>query len=419
MRSLIRIACLAFAGLAVSPALAFTAPSFDCNLAQRPDEYAICDDPALARLDRIFDQNYGRARIVSGRRAADVARSFNRQRRDCGANRACIRQVQIDANLAMLDMGGTVAIPNDLIPVVPNAVPTPVTAPVGMAAAAAAGPGAQALTTQVIVNPASSAETEQLKRQVALLEDAVRRQQQAAQPPVPVAAPAPAPRQDEDVADIPDADLPGLVAIFDKAAESRTLYPTPIRPNDRDLGVTARKASERFPHVPFYIPGTRESGRFWIEPRVSETGILFYDMTFVDPGAGVDRRRAVIDLTGEQLERMKLAIGKLAEWSQISHRNGIRRAYHKRVDCFPEADCPKDDQKIDGRASTEILFIVNEDGSTAGRIQRNKGRFEEGYNVSINSSVLLRSYLRYVQSRGEQEFFAGTRTTDDLNKLFK
>jgi uncharacterized protein len=414
MRFLPVFAILMIAGLAAGSASAFTAPSFDCRQAQRPDEYAICDDPSLARLDRIFDENYSRARVISGRRAADIAKAFNRQRRDCGANRICIRQVQIDANLAMLDLGGTVPIPRDLIPVIPSAVPTPVTASVGAVAAAAAGPGAQSQTTQVIVNAASSAETDKLKRQVAILEEAVRKQQEAAKEP-PTALPAP-----EDGIDVKtDDELVGLVASFDKAAETRSLYPTPIRPNDRDLGVTARKASERFPHVPFYIPGTRESGRFWVEPRVSETGVLFYDMTFVDPGAGVDRRRAVIDLTGEHLERMKIAVGKLAEWSEISHRNGIRRAYRKRVDCFPEAECPIGEEKRDGRASTEIVFIVNEDGSTAGRIQRNKGRFEEGYNLSINSSVLLRAYLRYVQSRGEREFIAGTRTTDDLNRLFK
>lgn len=406
MRHLLRLALLGLGTLNALPALAY-GPSFDCRKARAPDEFAICDDADLSRLDRIFEQNYVSARMITGVRAADAARGFNRDRRTCGGDRACIRQIQINAILAMQNMGGSVAIPPDLIPALRAAVPTPVTAVVG-----AAQQSQQA--TQVIVQNGNAAETEALKRQVAMLAEQVRQQQEAKAAP-----PAPPPEVVEETITGSDEELAGLSVTFDKAAEARSLYPTPIRPNDRDLGVTARKASERFPHVPFYIPGTRESGRFWVEPRVSETGILFYDMTFVDPGAGVDRRRAVIDLTGEQLERMKLAVGKLGEWSEISHRNGIRRAYRKRVDCFPEADCPKEGEKLDGRASTEIIFIVNEDGSTAGRIQRNKGKFEEGYNVSINSAVLLRAYLRYVQSRGEREFVAGTRTTDDLNKLFK
>lgn len=417
MRTLAHLACLALALLPATPALAFYNPSFDCRQARTPDEFAICADSDLARLDRIFDENYGRARMISGRRAADAARGFNRSRRECGGDRACIRQVQIDANLAMLNLGGLVQIPVDLFPAVPGAVPVPMAAPAAQGAQVAQA----AQATQVIVQAGNAAETEQLKRQVALLEDAVRRQEaaKAAPPPPPPAASVPVAAVDEDIEAKSDEELAVLIVTFDKAAESRSLYPTPIRPNDQDLGVTARKASERFPHVPFYIPGTRESGRFWVEPRVSETGTLFYDMTFVDPAASVDKHRAVLDLSGEQLERMRLAVAKLPEWSQIAHKNGVRRAYRKRVDCFPEADCPKEGEKLEGHASTEIIFIVNEDGSTAGRIQRNKGRYEEGYNVSINSAALLRAYLRYVQSRGERDFVAGTRTTEDLNKLFK
>lgn len=65
------------------------------------------------------------------------------------------------------------------------------------------------------------------------------------------------------------------------------------------------------------------------------------------------------------------------------------------------------------------MFIVSDDGSTAGRIQRNKGRYDEGYNISIKSSQLLASYLKYVQSRGERDFAAGTRTAADLDAMFK
>lgn len=225
--------------------------------------------------------------------------------------------------------------------------------------------------------------------------------------------------ESENAAPIDEEALTRMAERFEEAAINRTIYATPIRPDDKDLGRTARVASEQFPKVPFYIPGTRESGRFWVEPRVSNEGKLFYDVIFVDPRASVDQKRAVIDLTPEQLERTKVSISKLSDWSAIAHKNELRRSYRKRVDCFPEINCPRENEKIEGKTSTEIIFIVAEDGSTAGRIQRNKGRYDEGYNISIKSSKLLSSYLHYVQSQGERDFVAGTRTTADIDAMFK
>lgn len=47
-------------------------------------------------------------------------------------------------------------------------------------------------------------------------------------------------------------------------------YSTSIKPNDPDLQITARKASETDPKVPYYIPGTSETGEFWVEPFVTD-----------------------------------------------------------------------------------------------------------------------------------------------------
>ncbi|WP_245442677.1 SH3 domain-containing protein [Methylobacterium terrae] len=277
---------------------------------------------------------------------------------------------------------------------------------------------AVAQTTQIVVQ-SGEAETARLRGQVAQLTALVRANQekQERREREAAAAARPAPEAERPFAD-EDA-LAGLSARFEQATANRASYLTPTRPDDQDLGRTARAASEQFPKVPYYIPGTRESGRFWIEPRVGDTGRLSYDLVFVDPRAGVDQKRAVIDLTPEQLDRMKLAVGKISSWSDIAHRNEVRRHYRKRVDCFPEAACPRDGDKIDGQSSTEIVFFVNEDGSTGGRIQRNKGRYDEGYNVSVKSARLLASYLGYVQSRGERDYAAGTRTAADLDVMFR
>lgn len=392
--------------LALSTAIssASHSQSFDCRTDRRIDERAICSDPVLSHLDVLYTRNYNVARALSGSRTTDLARSFNRARAECGANRECIRAIQIKGIEALQQLGGPFSVPSELR--------------LGFGTAAGTAPPIAAVSqTNVIVMQSSAIPRHEISGQ------------SAERNTVPnastsfVAAEAQREmgtvRSTAETSSLDEDSLTTMSARFDQAVRDRSLYRTPVRPDDRDLGVTARAASEAFPKVPYYIPGTRESGRFWIAPRVSDTGVLMYDLTFVDPGASVDPRRAVIDLTAAQLERMTVAVAKLSEWSEVAHRNELRKSYRKRVDCFPRTACPGDGDKAEGQTSTEVIFIVSEDGSTAGRIQRNKGRFEEGYNVSIKSARLLTSYLRYVQSRGEREFAAGTRTAADLDNMFK
>jgi hypothetical protein len=101
------------------------------------------------------------------------------------------------------------------------------------------------------------------------------------------------------------------------------------------------------------------------------------------------------------------------------HQQGLRKNYDKRVTCFPVSECPSDDERVDGKPSTEIRFNVYEDGSTAGRIQRNKGRFVEGYNVSIESAMLLQAYLAHVIKTAGAEYSAGTQDKSSLDRLFQ
>jgi hypothetical protein len=82
-------------------------------------------------------------------------------------------------------------------------------------------------------------------------------------------------------------------------------------------------------------------------------------------------------------------------------------------------DCPPDGERLDGKSSTEIRFTVYEDGSTAGRIQRNKGLFVEGYNVSIDSALMLQAYLNHVIKAAKLEFNSGTQTKKQLDEIFK
>lgn len=238
-------------------------------------------------------------------------------------------------------------------------------------------------------------------------------------------------------ADLKKAALPETASAFDtsiQAIEKRidalkkeyserdrnfSKYMTSIKPNDRDLYLTARKSSEIYPKIPYYIPGTSETGEFWVEPTVSDKGDMSFSFKFIDVQASIDKVRGKIDMTLPEIEDAQKALFKLHEWSLIAHKQKIRKNYEKRVTCFPNSECPPDGERVDGKASTEIRFNVYEDGSTAGRIQRNKGRFIEGYNVSIDSAMLLQAYLNHVIKEAKAEFNAGTQDKKTLDKLFQ
>jgi hypothetical protein len=191
-----------------------------------------------------------------------------------------------------------------------------------------------------------------------------------------------------------------------------------VRPNDRDFYLTARRASESYPKIPYYIPGTKEIGEFWIEPTVTDKGELSFGFKFVDTEASVEKVRGKIDMSRPEIEDVQKALLKLHEWSDKAHSENVR-SYEKRVICFPEKECPPDGERIDGKSSTEIRFIVYEDGATAGRIQRNKGLFVEGYNVSIDSALMLQAYLNHVIKAANKEYTSGRRSKKELDDMFK
>ncbi len=197
-------------------------------------------------------------------------------------------------------------------------------------------------------------------------------------------------------------------------------YRTSIKPNDPDLQITARKASEIYPKVPFYIPGTQETGEFLIEPFVTDNGELAFNLKFIDPKSESQKVRTSILLSNLDVEKVQKALVNVVKWAKVAHDKHIRRDYTQSAACFPEANCPTEDgQKRDGVASTEVLFKTYENGSTAGRIQRNKGRFEEGFNISTESASMLQAYFNHVLTEGKADFEAGSRTDDQMRRLFK
>ena len=152
---------------------------------------------------------------------------------------------------------------------------------------------------------------------------------------------------------------------------------------------------------------------------MTDKGELRFEFKFIDNQAMVEKIRGQIDMNLAEIADAQKALFKLHNWSEVAHQQKLRKNYEKRVTCFPAAECPADGDRLDGKSSTEIRFNVYEDGSTAGRIQRNKGRFIEGYNVSIDSAMLLQAYLNHVIKEAKAEYQSGTQDKKALDQLFQ
>ena len=192
-------------------------------------------------------------------------------------------------------------------------------------------------------------------------------------------------------------------------------FSTPIRPNNANLSVSAFRAADTFPKIPFYVPGTNEIGEMLVVPRVSDEGYLNYQFDFLDPTSTYDKVRDSIDVAHDDIGALIFGLNKIDEWTKVAQENNVNRRIEKTASCIPDGMC---EEKKQGVSSTEVVFQVYEDGSTAGRIQRNKGKFMVGYNMSVESSILLSAYLIYMQDVGAKEFNIGVMTDDEVKGLF-
>ncbi len=198
--------------------------------------------------------------------------------------------------------------------------------------------------------------------------------------------------------------------------ETESMYGTPIRPTNANLGITAVKASEVFPRVPYFIPGTEEKGELWIKPYVSDSGSLMYDFNFIDDTSDFDKILETIQLNEMNIKSLAHSMVQINKWSDTAVEKGLRRRYEKVAECFPTSMCG---QKIEGNSSTEFVFLIYEDGSTAAAIRRNKGRYNKSFNRSVESGLLLSAYADYMSELGSKDFMAATMTDAELDKLFE
>ncbi|MCP3668871.1 MAG: hypothetical protein GY814_00225 [Gammaproteobacteria bacterium] len=181
-------------------------------------------------------------------------------------------------------------------------------------------------------------------------------------------------------------------------------------------GVTASKAAHIFPKIPYFSPGSDEMGEMWVAPHVTDTGLLIYDFNFMDTGAEFDKIRETISLQSAEMAEIMYGIEKIHGWSDIALEKGVRRRHEKVATCFPDSMCS--DKRV-GNSSTEMVFMLYEDGSTAAKMQRNKGTFISGYNFSIDSALLLSSYLDFMKKEGEAEYSSATMSNTELDDMFK
>ena len=192
-------------------------------------------------------------------------------------------------------------------------------------------------------------------------------------------------------------------------------FTTPIKPSNANLQVSAFRASDTFPKVPFYIPGTNEIGETLVTPRVSSEGYLNYKFDFIDPVATYDKVRDSVLIPHDSVDELITGMGKIDEWTQVAQENGVNRRISKAAACIPTDACKV---KKTGISSTELVFQVYEDGSTSGRVQINKGQFNVGYNMSVESTILLQAYLIYMRDLGSKEFSVGVMSDEELLELF-
>ena len=155
-------------------------------------------------------------------------------------------------------------------------------------------------------------------------------------------------------------------------------FSTPIRPNNANLSVSAFRAADTFPKIPFYVPGTNEIGEMLVVPRVSDEGYLNYQFDFLDPTSTYDKVRDSINVAHDDIGALIFGLNKVDEWTKVAQENNVNRRIEKTASCIPDGVC---EEKKQGVSSTEVVFQIYEDGSTAGRIQRNKGKFVVGYNM--------------------------------------
>lgn len=201
-----------------------------------------------------------------------------------------------------------------------------------------------------------------------------------------------------------------------QTTETSSNYRTPVRPSTDYSTISPRELARHFPSIPWYNPSySNEIGEFSLEARVSDEGSLLYDLKFIEPQHASQNIADQFSLVPEDAETILAALQKAYDWKQTAEENGIRNSFRKTVDCTPAAQC---ESRVQGNTSTQVDFVIFEQGATGVRLIRNKGAYPSEFGMSIESAALLAAYFDFVLEMGQSGFNAGTRTAEEVDALF-
>ena len=102
-----------------------------------------------------------------------------------------------------------------------------------------------------------------------------------------------------------------------------TKYDTPIRPQNANYKTSSFRAAEIFPRVPYYVPGTTETGEMLIIPRVTDDGFLTYQFDFIDPAVINNNVRDSIQIYNKSANKVIQGLNKIDEWTDIAQLEGL------------------------------------------------------------------------------------------------
>ncbi len=178
--------------------------------------------------------------------------------------------------------------------------------------------------------------------------------------------------------------------------------------------LSGKKVAGIFPLIPFYSPGSGQVGELEVAPQATGKGVV-YKFKFVQHLDGAGEASNTMSINSADIEHINHGISKSHEWSGLAKKKGLRQLHQKVASCFPENMCEDENSGT----PTKVLFMLYEDGSTAAKLQQKSSDTIIGYNFSIDSALLLASYLDYMKSKGEAEYSVGTMTDADLDSVFK
>lgn len=142
------------------------------------------------------------------------------------------------------------------------------------------------------------------------------------------------------------------------------------------------------PKVPFYIPGTHEIGAMRLGASQTTRGDSRHILQFMDESSSMNSVRDSITLSEWDMDELQRGLRNIHSWSAKAQREKIRRIFSKTAACFPRESCVSSPAGL----SALIVFLIYEDGSTAGQIMIRKEGYQQPYNFSVESGDRLSSH---------------------------